>query len=148
MQVVTGDILDETHGLIVHGCNAQGKFASGLAAQIALRYPQAFFDYMRHYKSKKLRLGDVIETKVGENHYILSTITQRFYGRVPGAVYVDYDAVIDVFEKVNILALKTHLPVKFPRIGCGLAKGNWKTIEEIIQGCLDPSIERTLYDLK
>ncbi len=146
IKVSKTDLLREKSGIIVHGVNAQGKFAAGFANKVAMKYPQVYLDYMARYKKFGLKLGEIIVTDIAPNHIFVSGVSQKFYGRVPGAVYVDYSALIEIFGQVNELALAMSLPVKFPKIGCGLAHGNWPTVEGIIEDYLAPSIEKILFD--
>lgn len=147
MRTLNQDILNETHGIIVQGVNAQGKMGSGIAKQIAIKYPKVYLDYMNKYATDGLRLGDTLTTCIDRDFFIASGVTQQYYGRDENVVYVDYDAVRTVFQKINTMALMYGLPVKFPLIGCGLANGDWDRVKEIIGSCLDPSIERTLFIL-
>jgi len=73
---------------------------------------------------------------------MLDAITQEFYGS-DGKVYVDYEAIKAVILKCNeilqaeVQDVTTHvrpLPeLAMPRIGAGLAGGDWDIIAEIIE---------------
>lgn len=143
MKTVHSDILKETSGIIVHGVNCIGTMGSGIALKIANRYPHVFWDYKKHQSEKGLKLGDIIVTEQSPTLIIVSGVTQQFYGRDRNFVYADYSAVRRVFEQVNALALLNNLAVKFPSIGAGLANGNWATVSEIIEQCLEPSLDIT-----
>ena len=45
---------------------------------------------------------------------------------------ISYDAVEDGLNKVALKAKELNATVHMPRIGCGLAGGEWKIIKEII----------------
>lgn len=146
MQRVQGNILDAKVGILVHGVNMQGKFNAGLAKQIRQMYPKAYQDYMRHYEHSALRLGDVIFTPVRPGLMIASAVTQEFYGRDPNYVYVNYHAVLECFKQVGPVAIMTSLPVIHPRIGVGLANGDWSKIEDCIHRGLAGFCDSTVYD--
>ena len=145
MPVVHKNLVDEEYGIIVHGVNAQGKFGAGFAKQLSQKYPHVMLDYLHKYRTAGLQLGDIITTHIWKDLYIVSGVTQQYYGRDPRVTYVSYPAVKAVFEKVNVLALELRLPVKFPLIGCGLANGEWSVVRAIIKAALDPSIEGSLF---
>lgn len=134
-----GNLLDATHGIIIHGCNAQGVMASGVAKAIRARYPQAYEAYMKAHKENGLRLGQVIWARVSDDPLlgIANAITQKFYGRNPDIRYVDYDAVKTAFEQVGAIARRHNLPVHYPKIGAGLGNGDWSIIEPIISQALE-----------
>lgn len=146
MPIQTGNLLDATRGIIVHGCNAQGKMASGVAKDIRARYPQAYNAYMKEYNGDGLKLGQVIWARVSDEPLlgIANGITQKFYGRNPNIRYVDYGAVERVFTEVGNIARRHNLPVHYPKIGAGLGNGDWSIIEPIIEKALE-GIQHTLW---
>lgn len=151
MQKLFGDILDIKRGIIVHGCNAQGVMASGVAKAIREEYPGVFRDYIRLIRSnrnKKQLLGKVAETWVTRELCIANGITQLYYGRDPDIVYVDYSAVAEVFKRVSKTAVEKGLPIFFPLIGCGLANGSASKIMSIIGEVVSPSVNKTLVLLR
>ena len=150
MNIVIGDILKETRGVLAHSCNAQGVMGAGLAYQIKKKYPTVFNDYLgligTTYRDNLL--GSSVVTNVSDELHIVSGIGQMYYGRDPLTRYTSYPAIRQIFERVNGLAFRLKIPVIFPEIGCGLGNGNWDVIAEIIEDTLDTSIERTLFKLK
>jgi O-acetyl-ADP-ribose deacetylase (regulator of RNase III) len=149
MIVKKSSIVLENKGIIVHGVNCQGVMGSGVAMQFRNKFPVVYTDYVSYfnqhkYKREKL-LGNIVVSKINEDHYIVSAFTQLHYGRDPNVQYVDYGALKSCFEKINDLYLETALPIKFPKIGAGLANGNWDIIEKIINDTLLEEIEKELF---
>lgn len=146
IKVVNQDLLLETSGIIVHGCNAQGVMGAGFAKFISDKYPQVLSDYKKAAR-EGLQLGSVIFTPLSAKNdfYVCSAITQQYYGRESGRVYVDYDAVEMAFVTLGQFALHMALPLKFPLIGCGLANGKWDKVKSRIEGVLHPDVSATLY---
>lgn len=122
-----GNLLSVTSGIIAHGCNAQGVMGSGVAFQIKNKYPEAYLDYLIMPK----RLGEVSLVKVTKDLYVANCITQEYYGRDKSVVYVDYDAINLVMNK--LCRIQQECTVNMPKIGAGLANGDWSKIERIIQ---------------
>lgn len=141
MKVIKGDILTQTSGLIIHGVNCQGSMGSGIALKIRKVYPQVYHDYITYTDKVKRQfgslLGEVIYTQVSDSLVIASAYTQMYYGHSPGRRYVSYDAVDSVFDKISQHVKREPLlrdgPIMFPKIGCGLARGQWGIVSAIIE---------------
>jgi O-acetyl-ADP-ribose deacetylase (regulator of RNase III) len=146
MKQVNGDILKQTHGIIVHGCNSQGKMGKGLALSIVKKYPIVYHDYKVYQSLHGLYLGDTIVSTITPELLIVSGIIQFFYGNDKTFVYAVYPAIEQVFSIVNKIADYTGLPVLFPSIGCGLANGDWSIVKEIIERNLNNSVEATHFN--
>lgn len=138
IKYVKCDLLEAPEKYILHGCNAQGVMGSGVAKLIREKWPSAYAAYKASEQHNGMRLGIVTYAEQEDGKVIINGITQQFYGRTPGKVYVDYDAVREVVQAVNWLMFKEHgafeIPsVAMPKIGAGLGGGDWEMIEEIIQ---------------
>lgn len=134
MKAITKDILNVKQGIIVQQVNCKGVMGEGLAKQIRQAYPQVYTSYMKAcsmYTPRQL-LGMVQFVRVADDLFICNFFTQLDFGFCVAKVFTDYTA----FElALNKLALKIghDTPIYIPyRIGCGLAGGNWKVIEELI----------------
>lgn len=146
MNTETGNLVEVKEGIIVHGCNAQGKMASGVAKDIRAKFPQAYQKYMQAYEEKGLRVGQVVWALITEDPKlaVANGITQKFYGRNPSVRYVDYEGVRQVFRQVGEVARRRALPVHYPKIGAGLGNGDWTIIEKIINEELH-GVQHTLW---
>ena len=123
---------------------------SGLALQIKNKYPKAYFDYFTKCQSNKNvddLLGDTAITKINNELYIVNAFIQINYGRYHFWSNENYDAIRNVFNRVNLLAMETNLPVIFPMIGSGVDGGDWIIIKKIIEDCLYSQIEQKLFVL-
>ncbi len=160
IQVQDGDVLSVKSGIIVHGCNGWGVMGSGVALGVKTRFPGAFFAYRKAFEQRvdegftNLELGSITFHKADFNpafskdsKIIVNGVTQLNYGRDKNTVYVDYDAMREVFRKVNELALGFGIEeVHFPLIGCGLANGDWATVSGIIDEELDDRLAKRLWN--
>jgi O-acetyl-ADP-ribose deacetylase (regulator of RNase III) len=126
-----GNLLDVNHGLIVHGCNSQAVMGSGVALAVKNKYPRAFEQYQ--YDLRNIGVGDTSVFPVTEDKlYIISAITQQYYGRNSETKYMSYDAIDKCFGTICAYAHYKNLPIHIPKIGAGLGGGNWNVIEKII----------------
>lgn len=137
IEYVTGDLLKSDCDVIAHGVNCSGGFASGVAGQIAKVFPLAKDRYQRKYHDDGWFLGDVqFNTMPWSGVIIANCATQRDYGR-DGKVYVDYDAIANVMRKLLTYSVTNDFSIAIPKIGAGLAGGDWEVIEQIINSVFD-----------
>jgi O-acetyl-ADP-ribose deacetylase (regulator of RNase III) len=135
----TGDLLEAPEHIICHGCNAQGKMGAGIAVAIRKRYPKAFEDYRALYEAQgnRLELGQVVFAECPDGRVVIDAVTQEFYGRDPSIVYVSYDAIRTAIRRIDAwMAARKSAEVEsvaFPKIGAGLANGDWDVIAQIIE---------------
>lgn len=151
MKYVEGNLLDLAEAghfdIIVHGCNCFNTMGSGIARQIKERYPKAYLIDQMTEKGSVEKLGkftqahvDGFWTKAGGrghvSHYnftVINAYTQ--HGFNPKSKPLDYKAVRDVFTQIKMLYdMNPQAPLRIgiPQIGAGLAGGDWKVIEKII----------------
>lgn len=142
-----GNILNVKKGYIVHGCNAQGVMGSGLALQVKNQYPKVYKKYIEEYNENSLAVGGIIPVYVSDDLCIINAITQKYYGRDKDVVYVSYPGIISCMTKINRLVQTGSLvkELHFPLIGCGLANGDWKTIECIIDNNIPDIVTKVLW---
>jgi len=135
MKTVVGDLLQLALGghfdVIIHGCNCFCSMGAGIARAIKLEFPEAFSADANTKKGDKSKLGSYSHATVnrdGHSITIINGYTQYNYsGR---SVLVDYKAVSTLFAE-----LKKEYPGKrlcYPKIGAGLAGGDWNIISAII----------------
>ena len=135
IEYVNGDVLLALErgelDVVAHGCNCQGGFGSGVAGQIARRWPHVREAYLTLHKSGGTLLGFFQPVQISANQYIVNCGTQDNY--LPrGVQHADYDAINDVMESLSLYTKHKLTRVGIPKIGAGLAGGKWEEIEEII----------------
>lgn len=147
LHILRGNILLQK-GLIVQGCNTLGMMGSGLALDVRKTYPKAFTVYKEYFDKNGLSLGLVIPVKVAEDVIIVNGMTQATVKSDPNdkRVHVNYEALRTVFEKVVMLAKKHQMPIHFPKIGAGLANGDWDIIWGIIADVVPNEIQAYYWD--
>lgn len=136
---VNGNLLDyakmSQFDAIVHGCNCFCTMGAGIALQIKEQFPEAYQADLRTNKGDILKLGSYSGCKA--RHYdfmIINGYTQYHYGKnhMDGVDKpVDYEAITLVMRKINYnFKGKT---IAMPKIGAGLAGGDWDRIKQIIE---------------
>lgn len=134
IKYVQGDLFKAPEDMLAHGCNCRNGFGSGVAYYMAQKYPKVKAEFHDKYEEDGWRLGDVQFVRlVSKDHqYVANCATQYHY--LPRTVcHVDYDAVRTSMGKVKEFAKSKGLSVAIPKIGAGLAGGDWETIEKILQ---------------
>lgn len=131
IKINKGDILQVQSGLILHGCNTKGVMGAGVAKQIAVKYPDVYSEYVRYCRWDDI-LGEALFVKVSPTLVIGNLFTQDSFGRDPRIRYVSYDAVDNAFKRISYLE-EPDTEIHFPKIGAGLANGEWSVIQSIIE---------------
>jgi O-acetyl-ADP-ribose deacetylase (regulator of RNase III) len=134
IEYVHGDVLKAPVELVAHGVNCRGGFGKGIAGQIAKLYPQVREKYLEKHRTEGWKLGDVQYVEVSSKLTIINCATQDEYWNPgdPRKVYVNYDAIRSVMEKLLLYPACFNMTIGIPKIGAGLAGGDWTTIESII----------------
>lgn len=165
MKIIEGDLLTNTSGILVHGCNCQGVMGSGIAGLLRQKYHAVFELYAERHRRQGLVLGDtqfihsvslsdplfregLLEAsayapELPEGLVVVNAMTQQNYGRDKDVVYVSYDAVRAAFARVRMLANRTGQKIRFPMLGAGLANGKWELVEQAIHEGLGSELFNT-----
>lgn len=138
------------HGnkLIVHICNDIGAWGKGFVLAISKKWIEPECQYREWFKSQKdFGLGKVQFVQVESNVFIANMIGQNKIKRANRQAPIRHEAVEQCLMKVADFAINNQTSIHMPRIGCGLAGGNWNEIELIINRILiDKNIKVTVYD--
>ena len=131
--IIRGDLLEAKAPFICQQVNCQGAMGSGLAKQIADKWPDVKNEYIRMcnklHKDTNL-LGKVQFVKLTDKlPTVVNVFGQYDYGHF--GPYTDYVALRKAFREINRKCRgKT---VAFPYgFGCGLDGGDWIDVEQLI----------------
>lgn len=164
MKFVEGDLFLALEGLnpldkviVPHVCNSHGVMGSGFVVPLAKHYPQvkaAYLEWSQHEEhsevwdeSDKFALGETQIVVAKEKPEILfaNMVAQILGGERPLhynhlSKCMDYVAYAAKYNKSRIIA---------PLFGAGLAGGDWKIIEKLIEDCwLRPGLDVTIHYIK
>lgn len=155
IQSQQGNLLAQSSGILVQGCNCHGVMGGGIARIIRDKWSDVYDAYRQHMEMVGLRLGDVnfvasssFRGTAVEKHIhafseqlpagviIANAMTQQDFGSDPTQVYVSYDAISAAFSRIALVARAAAMTVHFPLIGCGLANGQWDVVGPRIEAAL------------
>lgn len=151
---ITKSILDTDLNFIAHGVNCQGRMGSGVAKVLYEKYPQIKEQYLEYYDSgihlalngTEDFLGSVQPVKVNDGKIIYNLFTQDNYG-YDGKLYVDYNSIESCFKLLVEMCPEVNA-IAIPKIGAGLAGGNWEIIKKIINETTGNKLDVYVYKLK
>ena len=152
MKTVTGDLIEMAKNgefdVIVHGCNCFNTMGGGIARTIRDTFPEAYEVDLKTRKGDYHKLGTfttaTVDNEVGGDLTIVNAYTQFKYWRDKDDTstdpLVDYDALRKAFKAIKAKFSKAgDTPLRFgiPKIGAGLALGDWAVIAQIIDEEMD-----------
>jgi O-acetyl-ADP-ribose deacetylase (regulator of RNase III) len=134
MLYVRKDLLSITEGYLLHQTNCKGALGAGVALAIRRKYPLVYVQYMKMCGSFPARelLGMCQIVPVTTTLNIVNIFGQFDYGRMPGQIYTDYNAVETAFISLSESIPKDSHIFLPKNMGCGLAGGDWEKYSEII----------------
>lgn len=139
MNEIKGDLLASGCDVIAHGCNCFNTMGAGVAKAVVAKYPEARKADLCTRKGDKSKLGHFSMAKTADGTTVYNLYTQYNYGR--GKRFVSYEAVRSALkamrESIEHLYPHSQPRIGLPRIGAGLAGGNWNIIKQIIEEELD-----------
>lgn len=140
MRVIHGDLLELARrgefDVIVHGCNCMCAMGKGVALSIKQQFPQAYFADLQTGKGDRGKLGTfssaTVETRSGSLVVVNAYTQYDFKGK---GLKADYDAI-----RRSMRAIANEFGqcrIGYPKIGAGLAGGDWSIIRSLIDEELD-----------
>ncbi|WP_034867788.1 macro domain-containing protein [Clostridium lundense] len=135
--------------IIVHVCNDIGGWGKGFVLALSKRWLKPEQEYRNWYKSgNDFKLGEVQFVEVDSDIIVANMIGQRGIKGTKSVPPIRYEAIDKCLKKVGDKANEIHASVHMPRIGCGLAGGEWRLIEPLInQNLIHRNIDVFVYDL-
>lgn len=163
IKYVRGDATAPTgirNKIIAHVCNDSGRWGKGFVVAVSRRWPQPEARYRawfkdRNHPSSGFKLGAVQFVEVecqtalfGDKLWIANMVAQHGVRSAENKTPIRYDALSLALQQVAEFAKKNDASVHMPKIGAGLAGGDWNIIETHINECLiQRKIPVTVYEL-
>lgn len=157
IKYVVGDATEpqgDGRKIIAHVCNDQGVWGAGfvLALSAKSRWPAHYYRYWaeRGEAGNRFRLGNISLTPYRDPKVrVANMIAQHGLGPKDGVPPIRYLFLANCLLKLERICRDTGETVHMPRIGCGLAGGDWSRVSQLVQHFLcDRGVAVTIYDLK
>lgn len=114
--------------IIAHVTNDKGGWGMGFVKHLSHRWPEP----EARYRESKPELGTVDFVRVADDITVANMCAQRGYKAPDNPVPLDYDALDACLCWLSTAASGLCAEIHMPRIGAGLAGGDWKIIEDLI----------------
>ena len=135
MHLIKGDLihfaLAGEFDVIIHGCNCQCQMGKGIALAVKKMLPEAYRVDCLTPKGDPSKLGTFSHAEIqrGAIRFVVINAYTQLHWRGTG-VKADYDAIRKVFAGVRQQFGGKR--IGYPKIGAGLAGGDWSLISGII----------------
>ncbi|MFB6479598.1 macro domain-containing protein [Streptomyces virginiae] len=153
LKIIAGDATNpQAKGpkVIAHICNDLGGWGKGFVLAVSRRWPEPEREYRRWHRERAgndFALGAVQFVHVRADIWVANMVAQRGMRTGSGGPPIRYEALERCLNSVAEHALAHNASVHMPRIGCGLAGGNWERIEPVIDKTLGArDVATTVYD--
>lgn len=165
----TGDVVKALQNneinILAHGCNCFCTMGAGVAKAVRETFPEAYESDCDTISGDRKKLGSYSSVWYYSTHLfgIYNLYTQYGFGGYKiskGIIDLDYEALKESLTKMakNILSctiptpdspVLSNIKIGMPKIGAGLAGGDWEIIEDIIQCVLikEYNLDVTIYTL-
>jgi O-acetyl-ADP-ribose deacetylase (regulator of RNase III) len=133
IRYITGDLVKdaEQFDVIAHCANCYCTMGAGIAPQIKAKFPEAYAADCATTKGDLNKLGTISYTETTKPIVVNLYGQFDYTGRRSGNMDLNYDAI-----RSAIKLMKEKFSGKtfgMPKIGAGLAGGDWSIIEKIIE---------------
>lgn len=151
--------------VIAHLCNNKGKWGAGFTGALSARWPQPEMEYRRwfadgvhqgfrggqtRFELGQIQIVPVYAMRGGAPCIVVANMIAQngINKKGQNKCRVDYDALATALGEVReYLAWKDDGSVHMPRIGTGLACGDWSAIEPLIRlQLVEFGIDVTVYN--
>lgn len=135
MKTIQGDLvqlaLQGEFDVIIHGCNCHCTMGAGIAKEVKTTFPEAYDADARTFPGDRSKLGTISYATVTRNGHVITVVNGYTQFNFKGSgVLVDYEALRAVMAAVALLFSGKR--IGYPKIGSGLAHGDWSVIAPII----------------
>lgn len=135
--------------ILIHVCNDVGAWGKGFVLAISKRWKDPEKQFKEWHKSQiDFGLGKVQFVRVRPELEVANLIGQVGLRSRQGTPPIRYDALEAGLSTIGDHALTNAASLHMPRIGCGLAGGEWSKVEALIEKTLvSRGLSVTVYDL-
>jgi ADP-ribose 1''-phosphate phosphatase len=127
------------NSMLVHACNAQGTWGSGIAAEFKKWYPEAYKNYKKVCARSfypRTGIGRYLEKDQGEKHQVGILITSEYYGpRKDSREVIKINTTLAIQNFCELIWLREDV-VYSNKFNSGLFDVPWEETELILKTVL------------
>lgn len=116
--------------IIAHVCNDIGAWGAGFVLAVSSKWPFVRDDYLG--LKGRMHRGDIQMVMVDDGIHVCNMIAQKGIRSRTNPVPLDMDSLGSCLSKLATEAELTGSSVHMPKIGCGLAGGDWNEVSTLI----------------
>ena len=136
--------------VIAHVCNDLGRWGKGFVLALSARWPLPEAAYRAWFAAGKgggFARGAVQFVPAEPYVWVANMVGQRGVKRGSSGPPIRYPALAQCLQQVAAKATELGASVHLPRVGCGLAGGDWARVEPLIdEHLVAASVAVTVYD--
>ena len=131
--------------LIIHICNNIGKWGLGFVLALSKRWkePEMMYKSLNQYQLGTTQFVKIPNTNITVANMIAQNGINNKYSKK--ICRVDYEGLKKCLQQVNSYVLENKCSIHMPKIGTGLAYGDWSIIENLIKNTIDNNINVYVY---
>lgn len=135
--------------IITHIVNDKGQWGRGFVLALSARWSKPEEEYRAWFRGERGLhfLGAVQYVPVESDIWVANVIGQHDIRTIDGIPPIRYDALRAGLRRVGRFAAEIDASIHAPRLGAGLAGGDWNIIESIIDDELW-GLKVNVYDLE
>lgn len=140
MKIIKGNLISLALAgefeVIIHGCNCFCTMGAGIAKAIKENFPEAYAADCGTAEGDREKLGTFSSADIHRKNFALTIVNAytQFHWGGPG-LKLDYEALRSVLQSIKQSYHGKR--IGYPKIGAGLAGGDWQIIAKIIDTELD-----------
>ncbi len=135
--------------MLVHVCNDRGIWGRGFVLALSAAYPEPEREYRAAFDAAactRPALGDAQFVRAASDLLVGNLVAQSGVFPRAGVPPIRYDALRTALAAADALARRFPDPsMHMPRIGTGLAGGDWAAVERVVRGAV--TVPVFVYDL-
>ena len=152
MNIIEKDILTVDRGIICHQTNCQGVMGSGVAKALYEKWPKVRYSYMDCFTEFNAGvegenfLGEVDDIQMHPGgKVVVNCFTQQYFGG-DGRLYLSCEALRTCMKNlIKVCEYHGVDEVAMPKIGCGLAGGDWNKVKTILEDVFPKDFKVKIY---
>lgn len=117
---------------MVHICDDLGKWAKEFVMALSKKWKEPQEAYLKWAQREDFGLGQIQKVQVESDIWVINLIGQSGIKSLNGIPPIRYWAIEEGHDRAYSEANNQGATIHMPKIGTGLAGGDWSTIERLI----------------